>query len=160
MMLCERYGHEVTPPSPPPRFHPPHFRLFRFPAYVSLQIDQLPSMHCPIKLASYQHASTCVQVVALANLYPLTADCDELDSWMYQTVGHQMLPAYAAATGLPLLRRRIRGSSQHMVSALETFQTCCSRGAARAARGTMRSAQRGFCRALHTRRRPAMRWRT
>ena len=75
-------------------------------------------MCCSIKLASHQHGPTCVQIVALANLHPLAAGCDELDSWMYQTVGHQMLPAYAAATGLPLLRRRIRGSSQHVVSAL------------------------------------------
>lgn len=57
------------------------------------------------------------QVVALGNLLPPEAETDELDSWMYQTVGHQLVAAYASATGLPLLRRRIFGSSKHMVCA-------------------------------------------
>ena len=55
------------------------------------------------------------QVVVLGNLLPLDAETDELDSWMYQTVGHQLIGAYAAATGLPLLRRHIYGSSIHTV---------------------------------------------
>ena len=55
------------------------------------------------------------QVVALGNLLPPDAETDELDSWMYQTVGHQLVAAYASATGLPLLRRRIFGSSKHLV---------------------------------------------
>ena len=42
---------------------------------------------------------------------------------MYQTVAHQLIPAYAAATGLPLLRRRITGSSQHMVTPRTTGST-------------------------------------
>lgn len=36
---------------------------------------------------------------------------DELDSYMYQTVGHQAVDLYAEALGLPLYRRTIEGSS-------------------------------------------------
>ena len=36
---------------------------------------------------------------------------EELDSYMYQTVGHGLIEAYAACTGLPLLRKRIVGTS-------------------------------------------------
>ncbi|KAM9777262.1 diphthine--ammonia ligase [Neosynchiropus ocellatus] len=48
-------------------------------------------------------------VVALANLRP--AHTDELDSYMYQTVGHQAIQLYAEAMELPLYRRTIQGSS-------------------------------------------------
>lgn len=36
---------------------------------------------------------------------------DELDSYMYQTVGHQAIELYAEAMELPLYRRTIQGSS-------------------------------------------------
>ncbi|XP_036928010.1 diphthine--ammonia ligase isoform X1 [Acanthopagrus latus] len=49
------------------------------------------------------------QIVALANLRP--ANTDELDSYMYQTVGHQAIELYAEAMDLPLYRRTIQGSS-------------------------------------------------
>ncbi|XP_064784046.1 diphthine--ammonia ligase isoform X2 [Oncorhynchus masou masou] len=49
------------------------------------------------------------QIVALANLRP--ANKDELDSYMYQTVGHQAIDLYAEAMDLPLYRRTIQGSS-------------------------------------------------
>ena len=51
------------------------------------------------------------QIVLLANLYPAQADCEELDSHMFQTVGHSLLPHYAACAALPLLRRRTAGAS-------------------------------------------------
>ncbi|KAI1312383.1 hypothetical protein F5Y03DRAFT_235643 [Xylaria venustula] len=75
------------------------------------------------------------QVVALANLYPAgtgggggnsteaeqqgdkhgTTDDGETDlnSFMYQTVGHQVIPLYARATGLPLYRQPIVGTAVH-----------------------------------------------
>ncbi|KAF2970192.1 hypothetical protein GQX73_g3337 [Xylaria multiplex] len=81
------------------------------------------------------------RVVALANLYPSVAvgeanpdaqqhptqaepgtgdihvgrDDDETDlnSFMYQTVGHQIIPLYARATGLPLHRQPIVGTAVH-----------------------------------------------
>lgn len=35
----------------------------------------------------------------------------DLNSFMYQTVGHEIIPLYAAATGLPLYRQPIRGDA-------------------------------------------------
>ncbi|XP_052750359.1 uncharacterized protein LOC113514122 [Galleria mellonella] len=47
------------------------------------------------------------EIVALANLQPLQKD--ELDSYMYQTVGHQGIDLYAEAMELPLYREVITG---------------------------------------------------
>ncbi len=51
------------------------------------------------------------ELVALGNLHPVDTSVEELDSYMYQTVGHGLIEAYAECTGLPLLRKRIVGSS-------------------------------------------------
>ncbi|KAK1138609.1 diphthine--ammonia ligase-like [Acipenser oxyrinchus oxyrinchus] len=51
------------------------------------------------------------QIVALANLRPAENEKDELDSYMYQTVGHQAIDLYAEAMDLPLYRRTIEGTS-------------------------------------------------
>ncbi len=60
------------------------------------------------------------RIVALANLLPAdgsgngNGDGDGeqvLDSFMYQTVGHSVIPLYAAATGLPLYREPIVGGA-------------------------------------------------
>ncbi|ETS03968.1 putative ATP-binding endoribonuclease [Trichoderma reesei RUT C-30] len=81
------------------------------------------------------------RIVALANLYPAADGIDDhaedvqfidpaeqpvseaaedenaieedLNSFMYQTVGHEVIPLYAAATGLPLYRMPIRGGALH-----------------------------------------------
>jgi len=48
-------------------------------------------------------------IVALGNLHPLTLD--ECDSFMYQSVGHQLLAeTYQECLGLPLYRQEITGS--------------------------------------------------
>ncbi|KAI1202194.1 hypothetical protein F5X97DRAFT_331015 [Nemania serpens] len=52
---------------------------------------------------------------------PETGDADvggsdgetDLNSFMYQTVGHQLIPLYARATGLPLYRQAIVGAAVH-----------------------------------------------
>ncbi|EPE04861.1 meiotically up-regulated 71 protein [Ophiostoma piceae UAMH 11346] len=60
------------------------------------------------------------RIVALANLHPEeahdpngekdeNAENEDLNSFMYQTVGHQVIPLYAQATGLPLYRQPIIG---------------------------------------------------
>ena len=51
------------------------------------------------------------EIVALANLFPPGDEVsgDEMDSFMYQTVGHQAITAYAEAIQLPLFRRKISG---------------------------------------------------
>nr|XP_025854211.1 diphthine--ammonia ligase isoform X4 [Vulpes vulpes] len=53
------------------------------------------------------------QIVALANLRPAEnqVGSDELDSYMYQTVGHHAIDLYAEAMALPLYRHTIRGRS-------------------------------------------------
>lgn len=38
---------------------------------------------------------------------------DELDSYMYQTVGHQGVSLYAEAMGLPLFVEQTRGVAHH-----------------------------------------------
>ncbi|KAH3859033.1 hypothetical protein DPMN_101679 [Dreissena polymorpha] len=50
------------------------------------------------------------EIVALANLKPV--EKDEIDSYMYQSVGHNAIDLYAEAMGLPLYRREILGSSK------------------------------------------------
>ncbi|KAK5112947.1 hypothetical protein LTR62_003769 [Meristemomyces frigidus] len=55
------------------------------------------------------------EVVALANLFPSSKSGedaeDDLDSFMYQTVGHSVIPIYEQALGLPLYRQHIVGSA-------------------------------------------------
>lgn len=49
----------------------------------------------------------------LFDYFPLSVaeGSDELDSYMYQTVGHHAIDLYAEAMALPLYRRTIRGKS-------------------------------------------------
>ncbi|UJR26709.1 hypothetical protein I4U23_008025 [Adineta vaga] len=57
----------------------------------------------------------CVQhgheIIALANLHP-KKDIDELDSYMYQSVGHEIIDLLAKAMELPLYRAEIKGDAQ------------------------------------------------
>ena len=58
-------------------------------------------------------------VVALANLYPPPSadstepehEADDLNSYMYQTVGHSLIPLYSAALDIPLYRQPILGAA-------------------------------------------------
>lgn len=68
------------------------------------------------------------KIVALANLYPPLEECGpnhtqkdngtqpvpwdrDVDSYMYQTAGHNLVPLYADALGLPLYRHSISGGA-------------------------------------------------
>nr|XP_039248705.1 diphthine--ammonia ligase-like [Styela clava] len=51
-------------------------------------------------------------IVGLANLYPSDTSKDELDSYMYQTVGHEAIELYSEAMEIPLFRRKISGTSK------------------------------------------------
>ncbi|KAI8936019.1 hypothetical protein NX059_007521 [Plenodomus lindquistii] len=53
------------------------------------------------------------EVVALANLYPLrsTTGDDDINSYMYQTVGHSVIPLYEQALDIPLYRQEITGQT-------------------------------------------------
>ena len=48
-------------------------------------------------------------IVALVNIYPEEEGKDELDSYMYQTVGHEGIHLYAEAMALPLFRAQTKG---------------------------------------------------
>ncbi|CAO2648833.1 Nn.00g097820.m01.CDS01 [Neocucurbitaria sp. VM-36] len=52
-------------------------------------------------------------VVALANLYPTLSanDDDDINSYMYQTVGHSVIPLYEQALHIPLFRQEITGKA-------------------------------------------------
>ncbi|XP_067895485.1 diphthine--ammonia ligase isoform X2 [Heterodontus francisci] len=50
--------------------------------------------------------------VILMRAIPVIPGQDELDSYMYQTVGHEAIDLYSEAIGLPLYRHTIQGSSQ------------------------------------------------
>ncbi|KAF3052995.1 hypothetical protein E8E11_010222 [Didymella keratinophila] len=50
-------------------------------------------------------------IVALANLHPSpTAPDEDINSYMYQTVGASVIPLYEQALGIPLYRQEITGS--------------------------------------------------
>ena len=48
------------------------------------------------------------EIVGLANLRPENENENELDSYMYQTIGHQAIDLYAEAMDLPLFRGTLR----------------------------------------------------
>ena len=52
-------------------------------------------------------------VVALANLHPAPSanDDEDINSYMYQTVGHSVIPLYEEALGIPLYRQEILGTA-------------------------------------------------
>lgn len=58
------------------------------------------------KCIAYGH-----QVVALANLGPEDPNVQDADSYMYQTVGHHIVEAYAKALKLPLFRKSTQGKA-------------------------------------------------
>ncbi|KAJ6951603.1 diphthine--ammonia ligase-like [Populus alba x Populus x berolinensis] len=63
---------------------------------VALVSGGKDSCYAMMKCIQYGH-----EIVALANLMPADDSVDELDSFMYQTVGHQIIVSYAECMGLP-----------------------------------------------------------
>ncbi|KAK8056067.1 hypothetical protein PG993_001294 [Apiospora rasikravindrae] len=58
------------------------------------------------------------------------ADETDLNSFMYQTVGHQVVPLYATATGLPLFRQAITGTTlDHGISYQDPVLSSCASSA-------------------------------
>ena len=60
-------------------------------------------------------------MIALANLHPKQKD--ELDSFMFQTVGWHAISSYAECLGLPLYREILSGSSVHKSLSYEPTET-------------------------------------
>ncbi|SCU94005.1 LADA_0G05996g1_1 [Lachancea dasiensis] len=56
------------------------------------------------------------ELVALGNLHPGDVSQQELDSFMFQTVGHDVVTWYEKCTGLPLIRRHIHPQTSKNVS--------------------------------------------
>lgn len=73
----------------------------------------------------------CVQqgheIVALATLAPALGEKDELDSYMYQTVGHDVVHLVAQAMQLPLYRQTITGTAINQSSEYGSRIPGCSR---------------------------------
>uniref|UniRef100_A0A8J8Y8T2 Diphthine--ammonia ligase n=3 Tax=Callithrix jacchus TaxID=9483 RepID=A0A8J8Y8T2_CALJA len=93
----------------------------RLPPSLAARTRTAPSMRVAALISggkdSCYNMMQCIaaghQIVALANLRPAEnqVGSDELDSYMYQTVGHHAIDLYAEAMALPLYRRTIRGRS-------------------------------------------------
>lgn len=53
------------------------------------------------------------ELIALGNLHPKEIDQHEIDSFMFQTVGHDIIEYYASCLDVPLYRQLITGSSSN-----------------------------------------------
>ncbi|KAL8993396.1 MAG: hypothetical protein Q9169_006374, partial [Polycauliona sp. 2 TL-2023] len=69
------------------------------------------------------------RIVALANLYPASStnnistadDPEDLNSFMYQTVGHTLIPLYAEILAIPLYRQEISGTAVNQSKEYSTY---------------------------------------
>jgi len=61
-------------------------------------------------------------IVALANLHPLAPEHEDIDSYMYQTVGHAVIPLYAGALDVSLYRQPITGTPRNSARDYEEEQ--------------------------------------
>ncbi|KAI5850047.1 hypothetical protein BZA05DRAFT_67363 [Tricharina praecox] len=79
----------------------------------------LANLHPPITTTSNVPTSCSTDATGTSiyepsttsSLGPAALKSDELDSYMYQTIGHTLLPLYAQCLGLPLYRREIAGGT-------------------------------------------------
>ena len=65
------------------------------------------SCHSLLKCMIYGH-----ELVCLANLSPRDTDVEELNSFMYQTAAHSVLPLLAQCFNVPLIRGCINGEAK------------------------------------------------
>ena len=65
------------------------------------------SCHSLLKCLLYGH-----EIVCLANLSPMDITVEELNSFMYQTAGHSVLPLLAECFNVPLIRGDICGAAK------------------------------------------------
>ena len=80
-------------------------------------IVALANLHPPIITSTAASCTTDATGTSIyepstaSSLGPAALKSDELDSYMYQTIGHTLLPLCAQCLGLPLYRRAIAGGS-------------------------------------------------
>jgi diphthine-ammonia ligase len=77
--------------------------------FVALVSGGKDSCYNILKCQEYGH-----ELIALANLHPDPGGPDDLDSYCFQTVGHQILHLYPKCMGVPLYRLKLKGKSQHL----------------------------------------------
>lgn len=53
------------------------------------------------------------ELIALGNLHPAEVGTDEIDSFMFQTVGHEVIGYYSECLDVPLYRQKINGTSSN-----------------------------------------------
>lgn len=80
-------------------------QLMKFVALISGGKDSFFNIH---HCLSRGH-----DLIALANLYPSQKDQHEIDSFMFQTVGHDVIEYYSECMAVPLYRQPINGSSSN-----------------------------------------------
>lgn len=75
---------------------------------------------------SFYNVMHCMQnghtLVALANLHPREKKTDELDLFMFQTVGHDVIDHYRECVDVPLYRQAITGTSANVALEYEPTQ--------------------------------------
>ena len=85
------------------RYHPSILLVMHFVALVSGGKDSCFNV---MKCIESGHTLACI-----ANLYPANQDEDDINSFMYQSAGHSVIPLYAECFGVPLYRRPITGTA-------------------------------------------------
>ena len=66
------------------------------------------SCYCMMECVKRGH-----KIVAMANLLPMNDEDHDIDSWMYQTVAHEMIDYLSCCLpGVPMYRRRIKGQAK------------------------------------------------
>ena len=84
------------------------------------------SIYAALECVKFGHQLTC-----LGNLYPVVEECkdsdvvnNEIDSYMFQTVGAEAIPLMAEWMGKPLIRKPITGKSvnQELYYELSEYQ--------------------------------------
>ncbi|CAI5756578.1 unnamed protein product [Candida verbasci] len=75
----------------------------KFVALVSGGKDSFYNIHNCLSLGH--------ELIAFGNLYPLDSNKDEIDSFMFQTVGHDIIDYYSKCLEVPLYRRAIHAKS-------------------------------------------------
>jgi diphthine-ammonia ligase len=103
-LLCEFQSSDVDSPRQPSTINMGNLKIV---ALISGGKDSFFSLlHC---------IANGHDVVALANLHPASpaegAAIEDTDSFMYQTIGHAVIPLYEKALGVPLYRQEIAGSA-------------------------------------------------
>lgn len=71
------------------------------------------------------------KIVALANLHPpndQNVTVEDMESYMYQTIGHAVIPLYEQALGLPLYRQSITGTAANKNKSYGFGQTSSDQG--------------------------------